>query len=62
VEGAMITVHTAVAPPHPVVHEHHFCRHSARSPPQALQLAQEWRWSWGITPLTCQTTSLWVKP
>jgi hypothetical protein len=56
-EGAMIAVRMVAAPPP---------SHGARAPlssvstgpqPRGLPPAREWRWSWGIPPLTRWVTS-----
>jgi hypothetical protein len=61
-EGAMIVVCVAVAPPRLVVLAHHFHQSPTGPRPWGLLPVREWRWSWGIPPLTRQATSPWVKP
>jgi hypothetical protein len=61
VEGVMIAVRTAAAPP--PSHDAHAPLLSAphRVMASGLPSMREWRWSWGIPPLTCRVTSPWVK-
>jgi hypothetical protein len=56
-EEAMIAVRTAVSRRRLVVLVHHFRRCPTGLQLRGLPSATEWRWSWGIPPLTRRVTS-----